>query len=252
MLPTPPDESRSHGPASFRHGFQGGKHPGERPARRYLRVPKLLALIALSAVLLPLLPWLLSVSTPLPARSGVIYVFPGQVPDRAQCAARLFHAGVAPIVVFSGASIRPELTAIGHPLSDAELNSRIAGDQGVPADARVVLPEGTSTWEDAQVLASWIAPRGVSSVIAVTSPLHSRRALWSLQLALRSSGTDVYLASCGSELGPLWWQSERSLVGVAVEGLKLLYYGPAHFAPAALSSAMPDAADLPRKADDVR
>ena len=53
-----------------------------------------------------------------PARSDAIYVFPGQIPERAVCAAELYREGIAPRVVFTGAHVAPELLVVDQPLSD--------------------------------------------------------------------------------------------------------------------------------------
>ena len=109
--------------------------------------------------------------------ADALYVFPGRVPQRAECAADLFHDGWAPTVVVTGERIRPELVAIGTPISDAEINARILAQGGVPRDAITVLREGTSTREDAEALRGWASTQGsVRSITAVTSPTHSRRA----------------------------------------------------------------------------
>ena len=64
------------------------------------------------------------------------------------------------------------------------------------------------------------------TLVAVTSPIHSRRARLTLALAARASGLDVAVDSCAAPPGPgsLWWLEERPLVQVANEALKLGLY----------------------------
>ena len=237
MDPTPPP-NRPHDGAIIAGASSGRKpeaDPGSRsgnrrPARRAVRlVVWLLPLLVLFAAI----PRLLSRSAPPPERADAIYVFPGQVPDRALCAARLYEEGRGPLVVLSGSSVRPELEAVGTPLTDAALNARIAVEAGVPANATVVLPEGTSTWEDVGVLAAWMEAHGARSVIAITSAAHARRASWSLWFALRGLPAESALAPCGPEYGFLWWTQERSLVHITSEVLKLGFYAIRYFLPSA-------------------
>lgn len=201
----------------------------KRPSRRWL-VVLLLALVPL--LLVPLVPNLLMVRRTAPAHSDAIYVFPGQIPERAVCAAELYRNGTAPRVVFTGAHVAPELLVVDRPLSDAVLNARVAAAHGVPDGAEVVLSEGTSTWEDAVVLGNWMRSSGAREIVAVTSPTHSRRALWSLRTALGGLGSKVTVYPCGTVYGLDWWARERSLVRVTEEALKLGFYALRYFLPA--------------------
>jgi len=199
----------------------------------------LAALLVLLAVLGAYLPSFLAVSDPLPASADAIFVFAGDVPERSRCAAELYRRGLAPVLVFSGEVVRPELAAVGQPLTEAALNARVARDAGVPEQAEIVLPTGTSTWEDGEVLRRWSQSVGARRLVAVTSPLHARRARRTLRILFAGSDVDVALVACGERLGPTsgWWREERSLVAVTNEALKLALYGIRYFAPAALGLA---------------
>jgi uncharacterized SAM-binding protein YcdF (DUF218 family) len=170
----------------------------------------------------------LVVSDPV-APADALYVFPGEIPRRAGCAAELVRAGVARRVVVSGERIPPALAAIGVPLSDAELNARLLREQGIAPETIVVLNAGTSTQEDAEALRTWAtAGQGVSRLIAVTSPTHSRRAKRTLGRVFSGTDVDVRVLACPPGLAPEWWRREDTLVQVTDEYLKLLYYVIAH------------------------
>ncbi len=214
--------------------------------RRLLR--PLVPLVLLAAAV-PWLPRVLSASDPLPAHADALYVFAGDVPDRPRCAAELYAKGVAPRVVFGGSRIAPELAAVERPMTDAAVNATIAMQAGLPIEAAVVLPEGTSTWEDAGVLRRWAEREDVRSIVAVTSPLHSRRARMTLDLVERASGVGIAVVACREPLSPgsLWWLEERPLVQVANETLKLGLYLVRYVLPARLGLRPPpgDAAAAP-------
>lgn len=155
----------------------------------------------------------------------VLYVFPGQVPQRAECAANLFRQHAAKGVVVTGERIRPELKVLGMPLTDAEINARVLAARGVPPHTITVLSEGTSTWEDAQALRQWaLAQPDMRRVIAVTSPAHSRRARWVLRRVFRDSGIEVPVHPCPREMAPDWWRHEKTALRVINEYIKLAYY----------------------------
>lgn len=198
------------------------------------RLLRLLVPCLLVAAAIPWLPRLLTALDPLPPRADAIFVFAGDVPDRARCAAELHARGVAPKVVFNGSRVLPELIAVDRPMSDAAVNATVAMQAGLPIEAAVVLPEGTSTWEDAGVLRRWAEQNGARTIVAITSPIHSRRARATLALVSRSTGLQVSVYSCGQPLGPesLWWLQERPLVQVANESLKLGLYATRYLVPA--------------------
>ena len=203
----------------------------------------------LVAAALPWLPLLLDATDPLPAQADAMFVFAGDVPARPRCAAELYAKGVAPRVVFGGGRIAPELEAVERPMTDAAVDATIAMQAGVPIDATVVLPEGTSTWGDAGVLRRWAEKEAARSVVAVTSPLHSRRARMTLDLVTRATGIRIAVVTCGEPLSPgsLWWLDERPLVQVSNEALKLGLYVVRYLVPARLGLRPPpgDAAAPP-------
>jgi uncharacterized SAM-binding protein YcdF (DUF218 family) len=158
------------------------------------------------------------------------------VPARARCAAQLYRDGLAPLILFSGGRIAPELAVVGRPLPDAQVNAAVAAREGVPGPAIQVLSAGTSTWEDAGVLRSWLLAHPAHEVLAVTSAIHSRRALRTLRIALDGTGASVRITSCEPPASPtsLWWLEERPLVQVLNETAKLLLYTFRYFLPAAV------------------
>ncbi len=197
-------------------------------------------LLSLLLVAIAWLPRLLAVP-PSADPADLLFVFPGEVPQRARCAARRYRAGVAPLLLFSGGSVRPELAAVGRPLADAEVNRLISVQHGVPPAAACAIPSGTSTWEDAGVLRAWLRSHPARRVLAVTSPSHSRRALWTLRVALADTGVDVGITYCRPPDGPLsgWWLRERALVRIFDEGVKLALYGLRYLLPAVLHLRAP-------------
>jgi hypothetical protein len=186
------------------------------------------------------LPALLDGSDPLPDRADAIFVFPGEAPERQRCAAELYRRGIAPRLMLSGGVVRAELAALGQPLTEGEIGARLLELAGVPRDAIILVPEGTSTWEDAWVLRRWAQESGARRIVAVTSPLHARRARRSLEIALAPLGIDVRLVACGQRLSTTraWWLEERPLIAVVNEAAKTLLYAVRYFAPAAFGRAV--------------
>jgi uncharacterized SAM-binding protein YcdF (DUF218 family) len=91
------------------------------------------------------------------------------------------------------------------------------------------------------VLRGWVLAHPVREVLVVTSPIHSRRARWTLRIALDGTGARVHVTSCDSPFSPasLWWLEERPLIQVLNETAKLALYAFRYFLPAAVSLGGP-------------
>lgn len=111
----------------------------------------------------------LAVSDPL-ARSDVIIAISGDAGPRTETAVALWKQGLAPLVIFSGASLDPDS------VSSAAIMKREAVRQGVPAEAILLEPLSATTEENAKLTAQLMKERGLHTAILVTSPYHQRRA----------------------------------------------------------------------------
>jgi uncharacterized SAM-binding protein YcdF (DUF218 family) len=111
----------------------------------------------------------LAVSDPL-VSSDVIVAISGDTGPRTETAIALWKQGLAPLLIFSGASLDPDS------VSSAEIMKREAVRQGVPEQAIVLEPLSASTEENAQLTAQLMKDRGLRTAILVTSPYHQRRA----------------------------------------------------------------------------
>ena len=117
--------------------------------------------------------------------------------DRVWHAARLYHAGKAPVLVLSGGRY-PRPTD----RSEAEAMQAFLRDLGVPAAA--LLPEDRSinTRENARFTADLLQARGQRRVLLVTSALHMRRA----KLLFEAEGLQVTAAATDHEVqGEVVW-----------------------------------------------
>jgi len=103
---------------------------------------------------------------------------PGDLPDleaaadRVWHAARLYHAGKAPLLVLSGGSDRSVSAT-----SEAEAMRVLLRDLGVPDEAMLLESESRNTRENARFTAEKLRERGIDRVLLVTSALHMHRAL---------------------------------------------------------------------------
>ena len=92
--------------------------------------------------------------------------------DRVWYAARLFHAGKAPLLLLSGGS-DPQRQAF----SEARAMAIFLADLGVPAQAMLLEENSRNTRQNAAFSAALLKARGVDRILLVTSALHMPRAM---------------------------------------------------------------------------
>lgn len=170
---------------------------------------------------------LLSVGTFLRAgdaarRADVIVALSGDTKGaRAAAAASLYHAGLAPAIIFSGASEDP------NSVSSAALMARAAMALGVPPDA-ILLEESARTTEDnAQFVRELMRAMNFRSALLVTSGYHQRRAAVTFARAFAGTGTRfANVPADDPDWDPvLWWlhPDQRDLTLREIGKLALAY-----------------------------
>ena len=94
------------------------------------------------------------------------------VADRVWFAARLFHAGKAPLLLLSGGS-DPQR----HAYSEARAMATFLSDLGVPEQAMLFEETSRNTRQNAVFSATLLRARGIDRILLVTSALHMPRAV---------------------------------------------------------------------------
>jgi uncharacterized SAM-binding protein YcdF (DUF218 family) len=107
-------------------------------------------------------------------------------------AARLFHAGKAPLVLLSGGGDLER-----QAFSEARAMAIFMHDLGVPAQALVLEETSRNTRENAAFSAALLKARGIDNILLVTSALHMPRAL----ALFKAQGLEVTPAPTDFEAG---------------------------------------------------
>jgi len=193
----------------------------------------LLVLIVL--VLLELLAWIaaraLVVDSDLP-QAEVLVVLGGSANylERAQAAAQIFKAGRVKKIVLtndgqpSGWSNSEERNPLFVERARSELQR-----QGVPTASIETLPEiVNSTRDEALLLRKTAVESHWLSLLVLTSPYHSRRALWTFRHEFRDSGVVLGLTFVrNGQQTPspwFWWLTPSGWRQVAGEYAKFVHY----------------------------
>jgi uncharacterized SAM-binding protein YcdF (DUF218 family) len=103
----------------------------------------------------------------------LIYPELGSAVDRVWHAARLYHAGRAPLIIASGGN----LPWLGQSVTEAEAMRTVLADFGVPESAVALEDQSRNTHENMLRSQEMLQQLGLHTILLVTSALHMRRAL---------------------------------------------------------------------------
>lgn len=208
--------------------------PTEGPAdrRRWLvRLALVVATVAFSATYVtraPLLSgvaYLLTVDT-VAAPADYIVPLGGGAETRPFEAAALYKKRIAPrVLIFEYAT--NDVIRMGLASSGTELYRRILEIEGVPDSAIQVIPGVVSdTWGEALAVRHVLPPGHPVRLVVVTSPEHTRRALWAFRKVFADTPVDIRMAPARNlrfnETN--WWRHDEGVLTYMHEYLKLPYY----------------------------
>lgn len=150
---------------------------------------------------------------------AIVAISGGETDSRALEAIKLYKAGWAPKIIFSGDALDPDSP------SNAATMKMLATGEGVP-EADILLEEqSTNTLENANSVASIVRDNQIKHLILVTSPYHQRRASVAFRAAtlgevnvLNHSTTDHRWRRSR------WWASKYSFDLTMTELQKVLFY----------------------------
>ena len=155
--------------------------------------------------------------------------------ERASFTAALFQKGLADKIVITNDGKRGGWNAEEQRnpyFVERARASLIAA--GVPPEALVILPDVTEgTDEEANIVLRFAKESNLNSLQLVTSPYHSRRALWIFESVRDRSGMHTTIGVTtdrGGDLDPssyLWWGSIEGWNQVVSEYVKLAYFATA-------------------------
>lgn len=137
--------------------------------------------------------------------------------DRIWQAARLYHAGKAPLVLISGGN----QAWLGERASNAGATGLFLRDLGVPEAALLLEDQSRNTRENALFSAEMLAERGLHRILLATSALHMPRA----QATFEAVGLEVIPAPSDFEVKPepehpLRWLPDAEALADSTRALK--------------------------------
>ena len=133
------------------------------------------------------------------AADAIVAVSGGDTTARAEEAIKLYEAGWATTLIFSGAA------ADKSGPSNAAVMKQQAIDAGIDPNAIIVEESGETTSENAEKTAEIFKSEGIASAIIVTSTYHERRALLEFERHTPNSKLRAHPVPTDNQWGPLWW-----------------------------------------------
>jgi uncharacterized SAM-binding protein YcdF (DUF218 family) len=161
--------------------------------------------------------------------AAAIVALGGQAPFRQIEAARLYHAGWAPLVFVVQEGPSDEASALRElgieVLPEWELSRQVLLRRGVPASAIVVPREKSiGTLEELQAVYGALRSKD-APVILVTSKFHTRRASLTWNYVTQGRSKAIVRAAGQDPFDPTrWWRERRFALAVVREYLGLVNY----------------------------
>jgi uncharacterized SAM-binding protein YcdF (DUF218 family) len=160
------------------------------------------------------------------AKADAIVILGGGVENRPFAAARLFHDGVAPKVLYMNVKPGPA-EELGVVPTEKIQTSRILLSCNVPESAMLAIGTNVaSTYDESRAVRAWARQTGATSIVITTELFHTRRARWVFRHELRDTPVKIYVVAVDPVRYKInnWWRSEEGLIQFQNEMIKSVYY----------------------------
>jgi uncharacterized SAM-binding protein YcdF (DUF218 family) len=160
------------------------------------------------------------------AKADAIVILGGGTENRPFAAARMFHQGIAPKVLYMNVRLSPA-EELGLGLSEKETTRRILLSNGIPESALVAVGTNVaSTYDESRAVREWARQTGATSVVIATDLFHTRRARWIFRHELRDTPVKVYVVGVDPIRYKMkdWWRNEEGIIQFQNEVAKSVYY----------------------------
>ena len=162
--------------------------------------------------------------------ADAIFVLSGDPYDRGKHTEYLFNNNYSSNIIVTGENVSHNLLALGIPYAEADLTKHYLITNGVDSNAVIVLRKGTSTLEEAKIIADYAAENNMDKIIIVSSLFHTHRVHKYFKPVLKEKNIELIVSGAPSSLykEERWWEEEDGLIMVNNEYMKLLYYSVKH------------------------
>lgn len=128
-----------------------------------------------------------------PVKADAIVVLGGSPDLRPPEAARLYHAGVAPRILYMDVKL-PQAAEMGITLPERELTRRILLSNNVPESAITGIGKSVaSTSDESLAVQAWMVQHHAKTIVIPTDIFPTRRTRWIFTKRLKGIGAHVYV-----------------------------------------------------------
>jgi uncharacterized SAM-binding protein YcdF (DUF218 family) len=167
--------------------------------------------------------WVVNEPTP---HADAIVILGGGLENRPFAAAKLFHDGVSPIILYMNVRLSPA-EEIGVISAEGEATHRILLSKGVPEMAMTMIGSSVSnTYDESRAVEAWLEKSGAKSIIIPTDLFHTRRARWIFNKDLRNNQAEIHVVAVDPRRYEIndWWRHEEGVIAFQNEIIKYAYY----------------------------
>jgi uncharacterized SAM-binding protein YcdF (DUF218 family) len=158
--------------------------------------------------------------------ADAIVVLGGLPEVRPFAAARLYHEGVAPRILYM--DVKPgSAVELGVLPPERQLTRQILLANNVPETAMTAVGDGVeNTYDESCAVRDWMKSAGARTIVIPTDLFHTRRVRWLFRRQLKALGATV----CVRTVDPRrynardWWRHEEGVIAFQNEFIKSIYY----------------------------
>lgn len=159
-------------------------------------------------------------------KADAMFVLSGGAYDRGNEAVKLFDKGYSPNIICTGGNPFAEVKVFNIDTLEVYMTVANLTRQGVDKSKVVILPEGTSTREEALIIIKYCKEHQIKKAILLSSLLHTGRVKSVFGPMFKANGLGLIVRGAPSSRFNEyeWWKSEDGLIAVNNEWLKTIYY----------------------------
>lgn len=159
-------------------------------------------------------------------KSEVMFVLGGRAYERGNEAVKIFKQGYAHKIVCTSGNFPSDYLALDLPYLESDATKVNITRQGIDDGLVTAIHEGTSTFEEAEIILKYCEKNQISSCIILSSKFHTGRAKKVFEKKLKAAKIDFIIrgAPAADYDENKWWESEYGLINVNNEYIKMVYY----------------------------
>lgn len=159
-------------------------------------------------------------------KADALFVLSGGGYDRGNEAVKVFNAGYVPKIICTGGNAVTELCVLDLDTLESDMTAANLRQHAVPDSCIVLLRNGTSTREEAQLIFDYSLQQHLNRIIILSSKLHTHRINKVFRAKFSAAHIELLVHGApSSKFNELeWWKSEDGLIAMNNEWLKTVYY----------------------------